>query len=942
MKTRIPIFLLLLWFLVPQLLPAQGWERIYKEGLSANTHDLIPTLDGGFLMSGSVKTSVNGGRQILLLKTDADGHVQWRRSIDTNYDQVGVSVVQTPANEYYLIGHFQTLDNADTDLTLIKLDAAGQVLWQRFFDEELDQQAKRIRLHPDGTIWVLASTIIDDNGQLQERSRLLRFLQTGILLNAYTIGAAYDRPVDLSIASDGNLVVLSDQGLTSSNFEDDLVLRKLNGNGIELWENTYGGPFGEHAGALIQTADGGFAMTAYLYGGNHQHEDKGVLLFKTDSDGVLQWQKHYVHFPAAPGWLSRPGIGRDLKQATDGGFLISGATFDYPPFDAFLIRTQADGTERWRRLYRGGEDYSAAFNRMLSLGENGYLMTGQINSGQPNGWWLLKADTLGRTLSAYLEGVAVWDENADCAASVWERPLSDWKVRLSGPDERLLSVGQGIYGADVDTLPYAVELIPPSPYWDACPPQLVNITQLYDTTLSQLAADPVYDCPQLSVNIGAANLVQCETTAYTIAYCNKGTTVAEGVYIELLIDPDLTVDSTSIPIDDQLDQLYTFLLNDVAAGECGQFQLYATLNCDAISGATHCLEAHIYPDSICLPPDAAWSGASIELEVDCKGDSLQLGIYNNGLGDMLASHNFIIIEDDVILRTEPFDLPAGQSILLNELPAGATIRLQVPQVTGHPGNSHPTVVFEGCGGPPISTGFVDQFAEDDEDDFVDVHCIQNRIDQAKNGLLAYPEGYGTEHLIDSGRELEYLLYFQNERSDTVHRLVIRDTLSPLLDIESLRVGVSSHPFRLVLQNDSIFQLIFDDIDLPPASANELASRGFVKFNIGQAAGNGVGDVIFHQASLYFDFEAPFQTAETFHTIGKDYINQKTVSIDQTTRKLPAIQIRPNPMYDKALFDLSGVEGAVKLTLYDIGGRELLQKRFPQSRFTFLRNHLTSG
>ncbi|MEO1516732.1 MAG: T9SS type A sorting domain-containing protein [Bacteroidota bacterium] len=943
MKTFASVILHLLLFALPIGLQAQGWERVYREGISGQTGELVETPDGGFLLIGSAKASVNSDRLTHIFKLDPDGAEQWRLNLPASLHHFSTSGLVLSDDRYFLLGDSRNRQGVDTDLSVVEITSSGQFLQVVESPLPLDQRAVAIRQFQDGSIWALASTQVDDNGTLKDRSLLLRY-QGSTLLQHYTIGEDYERPVDLVEASDGLPVILSDQGSTSSTFEDDLVLRKLDRTGTQIWTESYGGPFGEHGGALIPTSDGGYAICAYLYGGNHLHEDKGVLLYKTAADGTEEWNRHYPHFPASPGLLSRPGIAYDLVQTSDGGYVIAGETFDYPPFDAFLIRTSSDGSEQWRETYRGGDAYSSAFRSMQYLPGKAFVMAGQLTAGQPNGLWSVKTDTLGKTLSAFLEGSVTWDEDADCEADIWEQPLNDWKLILSTStgQEQLLSIQNGAFQTDVDTGRYDIRLLPPGDYWDACPPQEALVTRLYDTTLTTLGADPIYSCPQLLVNVAAAKLEICESTAYTVAYCNIGTTPASDAYVELLFDEQLGVDSASRPFTSPQENRYSFDLGDIAPGDCGQFEVYVQLDCSAIPSQTHCVEAHIYPDSICLPPNAGWTGASLQLNALCDDDSLRLNIQNVGLGNMSTAQTFIIIEDDVILRSEPVDLPAGESLNLLELPAGATIRLEVPQEPNHPGQSRPSVVVEGCGGPPLSTGFVNQFAMDDDNDFVDIHCLQSRVGTPPNGLQAFPTGYGTEHWIDAGEPLEYLIHFQNTGTDTIQQLIIRDTISPHLHLGSLSIAASSHPHTYQLKSDSVLVLTFNQMALPPLGADRLRSQGFIKLNIDQQPNNEVGDVIRHQASLSFDYGAPLQTGEVFHTIGKDYVNEKMVSTTTPLGESSPLRIFPNPVHNTARIDLPKATSDGHWKLFDLSGRLLRERRLSGQTFQFSRGDLPSG
>ena len=60
----------------------------------------------------------------------------------------------------------------------------------------------------------------------------------------------------------------------------------------EMWSQTYGGEYIDHATSLVETSDGGYALagtSSFPLG----IEPSNFLLIKTDAHGVLVWNKTY-------------------------------------------------------------------------------------------------------------------------------------------------------------------------------------------------------------------------------------------------------------------------------------------------------------------------------------------------------------------------------------------------------------------------------------------------------------------------------------------------------------------------------------------------------------------------------------------------------------------------------------------------------------------------
>ena len=260
---------------------------------------------------------------------------------------------------------------------------------------------------------------------------------------------------------------------------------------------------------------------------------------------------------------------------------------------------------------------------------------------------------------------------------------------------------------------------------------------------------------------------------------------------------------------------------------------------------------------------------------------------------------------------------------------GGTWSLQADQVPGHPGSSYPSAVVEGCGldsSGVFSIGFLSDFPQDDGNNSIDIDCQQNIGAYDPNDKTGFPLGIGSEHNLEPGLPIEYRIRFQNTGTDTAFRVVIRDTLSSLLDLGTVVNGASSHPHSFTVYGSNILQWTFDNILLPDSNVDEPGSHGFVTFKVQQAPGNTPGMVIENNAGIYFDFNDPVITNTYFHTLNDDaqlIFTSVTPGREELIRRL---QVYPNPATDAITIDLGkDFSGQVTFELYDLSGT-LLQRK----------------
>lgn len=112
--------------------------------------------------------------------------------------------------------------------------------------------------------------------------------------------------------------------------------------------------------------------------------------------------------------------------------------------------------------------------------------------------------------------------------------------------------------------------------------------------------------------------------------------------------------------------------------------------------------------------------------------------------------------------------------------------------------------------------------------------------------------------IASGKGIDYSISFRNTGTFTVNSVRITDTLSALLNANSIEVIAASHPYKATIKgNNILFEML--NINLVDSTKNKFKSIGFIKFRVKPKSGVVIGDIITNKASVYFDFENVINT-----------------------------------------------------------------------------------
>ena len=109
------------------------WQKNIGGGGYEIGNSIHETADGGFIIAGQSYSYGLEDGDTYLAKTDAAGNLQWYKSISNIGIQETHYVTIAPDGGYVMIADADSLSNGfgDTDIWLIKTDSNGDTLWTR-------------------------------------------------------------------------------------------------------------------------------------------------------------------------------------------------------------------------------------------------------------------------------------------------------------------------------------------------------------------------------------------------------------------------------------------------------------------------------------------------------------------------------------------------------------------------------------------------------------------------------------------------------------------------------------------------------------------------------------------------------------------------------------------------------------------------------------------
>ncbi len=369
-----------------EVAPPLQWQQSFGGGLEDYLLACQQTSDGGYILGGASYSDTGGNKSIStygsgdfwVLRLNASGIKIWEQTLGGSGDDVLYSLQQTSDGGFILAGMSNSgADGSKTspnyggyDFWVVRLDASGNQLWDQSFG---------------GT---------DNDGTSS---------------------------VSVRQTSDGGYIVGGDSrsGVSGSKTSAayggaDYWILRLDANGNELWEQSFGGTSEDRLAALRQTADGGFILagsSASSTNGNKTSVNYGGFDFwavRVDDNGNRLWERDVG------------GAGSDqlfgLQLTSDGGFILGGSSSSTPggtktagsfgSADYWLVRLDLFGNKVWDTTFGGNGD--DRLNSVQQTTDGGFILGGSsasVASGNKTSealggydYWVVRVDGTGSKL----------------------------------------------------------------------------------------------------------------------------------------------------------------------------------------------------------------------------------------------------------------------------------------------------------------------------------------------------------------------------------------------------------------------------------------------------------------------------------------------------------------------------------------------------------------
>ncbi len=241
-----------------------------------------PTIDGGFIISGTTSNTSNGYNDLYAVKTNSNWDTTWTNTIGTLLDEVNGISFQMQDGGFMLIGMTWKRITDSIYTYIAKIDSSGDSCWSK-----IDNDKTR------GQTWAFLTS---DSGILTTGPKSDSLLNIVIYLKKFDLnadllwekkygGSGAEMPRHVSETEDKGFIICGYSNSFGTAGDTDLYLVKTDSMGSLIWQRTYGGPEIDIGQRVKPTLDGGYIIVGETE--SFGTGDKDVWLVKTDSIGCI-------------------------------------------------------------------------------------------------------------------------------------------------------------------------------------------------------------------------------------------------------------------------------------------------------------------------------------------------------------------------------------------------------------------------------------------------------------------------------------------------------------------------------------------------------------------------------------------------------------------------------------------------------------------------------
>jgi len=311
---------------------------------------------------------------------------------------------------------------------------AQDILWEKSYGGVHADYLFDAQPTADFGFILAGSSVSDKSGNKQEKNLgnldywIWKMDQNGALDWQKSLGGnGVDLLKKVLVTRDGGYLLAgtSTSGKNGTKFHEsygyeDFWIIKLNADGSEQWQKTFGGIGNDILQTAIETSEGGFVLAGSSTSPksalkkNESFGNKDYWIIQIDSQGTVEWENSFggQYIDQVEAIAPAPEQGYYVLGYSNSDEGESKKTQALGEGDYWLLRLDKDGNSLWQKSYGGKDDDHPV--AMIALKDGGILIGGnsatsnstikQSKNKKGTDYWLLKLED---------SGTIIWDKTYD-------------------------------------------------------------------------------------------------------------------------------------------------------------------------------------------------------------------------------------------------------------------------------------------------------------------------------------------------------------------------------------------------------------------------------------------------------------------------------------------------------------------------------------------------
>ena len=134
------------------------WQKSYGGSQGGSAYSIQQTNDGGYIVVGNILSFGANPSDFWTLKLSSEGDIEWNKTYGGSKGETAYSIQQTFDGGFIVAGETSSFGVGKNDILLLKLNLWGDIEWQKTYGGSKDEEASSIQQTYDGGYIVAGST----------------------------------------------------------------------------------------------------------------------------------------------------------------------------------------------------------------------------------------------------------------------------------------------------------------------------------------------------------------------------------------------------------------------------------------------------------------------------------------------------------------------------------------------------------------------------------------------------------------------------------------------------------------------------------------------------------------------------------------------------------------------------------------------------------------